>query len=331
MSETINTVKGITLTPPVIGRITMGHTEMRGSGDSAKARPVKDDYFHITTLVQNKTDRSWGEHPLETAVSNGQEKLRAIPVVIAYNDPNLSLSNHYSAFDMKTGRVLCAGNGTTARRATTEGVQNIACPRPEACEHGARLRCKSMTRAYFQIDGQTDELGVFALRTTSWNSLNHLATRLSQLNGLTGGKMAGMPMLLQMESKTSTQSYREPFQFADLVVRPGMTLRQAIKVAADYQSEMTAAGLSLEGMEHALRAGLANGDFADEIEDIDEFLSEEDLIAAAGLGGHATGLRGLDSLTDQLRRLSVADAAVPEGTAAAPANDNLSLLPEEAA
>ena len=329
MSEVINTVKGITLTPPVIGRITLGHTEMRGTGDSAKARPVKDDHFHITTLVQNKTDRSWGVHPLAKVVSEGQEKLRAIPVVIAYNDPNLSLSNHYSAFDMKTGRVLCAGNGITARRATTEGVQSIACPRPEACEHGVRLRCKSMTRAYLQIEGQTDELGVFALRTTSWNSLNHLATRLSQLSGLTGGKTAGMPMLLQMESKTSTQSYREPFQFADLVVRPGMTLLQAIKVAADYQDAMAAAGLSLEGMEDALRAGLANGDFADEIEDIDEFLSDEDLIAAAGLGSHATGLRGLDSLNDKLRSVSVADTTAPEESAA-PENANLSLLEEAA-
>ena len=92
---------------------------------------------------------------------------------------------------------------------------------------------------------------------------------------------------------------------------------------------MAAAGLSLEGMEDALRAGLANGDFADEIEDIDEFLSDEDLIAAAGLGSHATGLRGLDSLNDKLRSASVADTTAPEESAA-PENANLSLLEEAA-
>ena len=302
---TIN--KGITLTPPVIGRITMGHTVVKSEG---KALPVKDDHFSLTTLFQDKKTRAWETHPLQNNITKAGEKLRAIPVRIAYNDINLTLHNSFSAFDTQKGRVLCSGNGTKARRVTDEGVREMDCPRPEACEFGQRQRCKNMSRAYFQVEGQDDELGVFILRTTSFNSLNYLGTRLAQLSGYTGGRLAGMPMMLVMKTKTTTQSFREPIQFADLVTRPGMTLAEAVKQAVTYQATMNELQLSIEGMEQALRTGLANSDFADEIEDIDEWITDEDLLAAVGQqqSSRGSGLRGMDSLTERLAELAAKTA-----------------------
>ncbi len=302
--------KGITLTPPVIGRITMGHTVVKGEG---KALPVKDDHFSLTTLFQDKKTRAWETHPLQNNISKAGEKLRAIPVRIAYNDINLTLHNSFSAFDTQKGRVLCAGNGTRARRVTDEGVREMDCPRPEACEFGQRQRCKNMSRAYFQVEGQDDELGVFILRTTSFNSLNYLGTRLAQLSGYTNGRLAGMPMMLVMKTKTTTQSFREPIQFADLVTRPGMSLADAVKQAANYQTTMSELQLSIEGMEEALRTGLANSDFADEIEDIEEWMTDEDLVAAVGQqqGLRSSGLRGMDSLTERLAELAAKTTGTP--------------------
>ena len=318
----LNINKGITLTQPVIGRITMGHTVIRGEG---KALPVKDDHFSLTTLVQDKTTRAWEEHSLQKLIigekkGNAKDKLRAIPVRIAYNDPNLTLHNSFSAWDTQKGRILCCGNGTTARRVTEDGVKDIDCPRPEACEFATRQRCKNMSRAYFQVEGQEDELGVFILRTTSFNSLNYLGTRLAQLSGLTGGRLAGLPMMLVMETKTTTQSFREPIQFADLVTRPGMKLMDAIKQANEFQKAMADAGLSLEGMEDALRTGLANSDFADDIEDMDEWISDDALIAAVGEHQSARkgGLKGMDNLTEKLAALNTQKAAAGATGDAAP-------------
>ena len=309
--------KGITLTPPVIGRITMGHTVVKGEG---KSLPVKDDHFSLTTLVQDKKTRAWETHPIQNNITKAGDKLRAIPVRIAYNDINLTLHNSFSAFDTQKGRVLCSGNGTKARRVTDEGVREMDCPRPEGCEFGQRQRCKNMSRAYFQVEGQDDELGVFILRTTSFNSLNYLGTRLAQLSGYTGGRLAGMPMMLVMKTKTTTQSIREPIQFADLVTRPGMTLAEAVKQAVTYQATMNELQLSIEGMEQALRTGLANSDFADEIEDIDEWITDEDLLAAVGQqqSSRGSGLRGMDSLTERLAELAAKTAvAAPEEVSAA--------------
>ena len=312
MSEsTLSIVKGVTISQPVIGRITMGHTKLTDKG----ALPVRDDHFGITTLEQNKADRTWVRDPLEEAVltanaKEGEEganaKLTAIPVTVAYNDPNLNLNNNYSAFDPKKGRVLCSGNGVRARRCTESGVKEIDCPRPEGCAYGQDNRCKSMSRVYFRIEGSEDELGVHVLRTVSWNSLSSLASRFSQLAGLTGGKIAGMPMMLVLRRKTASASFRDVFYFADLVTRPGQKLVDAIKVAKDYQETLAQAGLSIDKMESNLRAGLANSDFADEIEDVDEWLSDEELVwAASGVSPSVIG-SGLEELDKNLQRLVAA-------------------------
>lgn len=110
---TLNVVKGVTISPPVIGRITMGHSKVTQKDGGTRALPVRDDHFGITTLIQNKVDRTWEPHPVEASLKKANEKLVAIPVTLAYNDVNLNLKNRYSAFDSKSGRVLCSG---TARR-----------------------------------------------------------------------------------------------------------------------------------------------------------------------------------------------------------------------
>jgi hypothetical protein len=294
MEHPFSVSKGITIMPPVIGRITAGHTVVRGD----KAFPVRDDHFTVTTLMQDKETRAWEPHPLHATLAKGGEKLRAIPVRIAYDDVGLCLHNRFTAFDLKTGRALCVGNGERARRAAEDGIKDVGCPGPDGCDYAQRQRCKSLTRAYFRIEGQQDELGVFILRSGSYNTLGRLFSRLSQLAGLTGGRMANMPMMLVLEAKTTAKSFREPVFFADLVTRPGMPLKEAIMEARAFHEEMDEQGLSTKGMEEALRAGLGNSAFADEIEDADEWMPDEDLIAAAETQGK--GLRGMDSLAAKL-------------------------------
>jgi hypothetical protein len=294
MSER-NVIRGIAITPPLLGRITLGHTELRGSGDEVRGIPKKDDHFTITTLMQN-ADRSWEVHPLQATLVKGNEKLTRIPVRIAYNDVALTLHNSYSAFDAKTGRVLCCSDGETAKRITEDGVKPMACPRPEACEYGQRQRCRNMTRAYFQVDGQDDPLASFVLRSTSWNTLTSLTGRLERLSGLTGGKLAGMPLMLILRSKTTTQSCRTPIYYADLTLRDGMTLFDTIEAARAYQKALADAELFQDEMEASIRAGLANGDFADEIEDLDEWIGDDDLAGQAEKNLQKQGLRGLDNL-----------------------------------
>jgi hypothetical protein len=177
-----------------------------------------------------------------------------------------------------------------------------------------------MTRAYFQIEGQEDDLGMFVLRSTGRNTLDALAGRLARLHGMSGGKLAGMPLMLELKAKTTAQSFRKPFYYADLVFRPGLGLIETIKTARAYQSTLAEADLHLDDMEAAIRAGLANGDFADEIEDIDEWVSDDALVAMAGGGQRQSGgLKGLDAVLDKLA------AGAPSAPAVAVASEGVAV------
>jgi hypothetical protein len=287
-------VKGVTITPPVIGRIMIGHVELRSDGERTRAIPTRDDHFTITTLVQ-QSDHVWEKHPIQDLLLSGKDKLTAIPVRIAYNNPALSLNNKYSAF-APNRRIICSGDGDKARRMMPEGVQTIDCPGNEMCPFGQEVGCKNMSRFYIQIEGQPNPLGVFVLRTTSRNSLDALAGMLYRLAGFSGSMLAGMPMMLTLTPMTSAQSMWSVFYVATLELRPGMTLQSALREAKAYQKTLEEEGLSQTGMEDAMLAGLANSEFADVIEDPDEWISDDEISGRAERSLQRQGLRGLDSL-----------------------------------
>ena len=56
-------IKGLAITPPVIGRISIGHRVQKGE----KWVPEKDDSFTLTTQVQGRN--GWVLHPLHQQYS----------------------------------------------------------------------------------------------------------------------------------------------------------------------------------------------------------------------------------------------------------------------
>src|SRR3546814_18885796 len=121
-------VKGLAITPPVVGRISIGRVVER----NGKRLPEKDDQFTLTSQVQNRD--GWVLHPMdETLRKEAGGKLRSIPVHLVFNDPALNLRADYSLFDRTTGRPVCVGNGETSRRVGNEGVPQQTCPGPEVC------------------------------------------------------------------------------------------------------------------------------------------------------------------------------------------------------
>ena len=109
-------LKGLAITPPVIGRISIGRVVEK----NGKRLPEKDDQFTLTTQVQNRD--GWMLHPLNESLRKAAPgKLRAIPVRVLFNDPHLNLRAEYSLFDRETGRPVCVGNGETCKRVGNEG------------------------------------------------------------------------------------------------------------------------------------------------------------------------------------------------------------------
>ena len=61
-------LKGLAITPPVLGRISIGKVVEK----NGKRLPEKDDQFTLTSQVQSRD--GWLLHPLNEELRNGQEE-----------------------------------------------------------------------------------------------------------------------------------------------------------------------------------------------------------------------------------------------------------------
>ena len=340
-------IKGLMITPPVIGRISIGKVVEK----NGKRLPEKDDEFTITTQVQQRGQ--WVLHPLDEALrqsqapgqvsggikegtepsdvqsetsasatqtrtgkrslkdkmgvadtptaapSTARRKLRSIPVQVLFNEPDLNLRAHYTLFDRTTARPVCVGDGESCKRVTDQGLESLPCPGPDVCSFGQQA-CKPYGRLNLVI-GDSDELGSFVFRTTGFNSIRTLTARLQYFAAVSGGHLACMPLELKLRGKSTTQSHRAAIYYADLVVRSGMSLNEAIAHAKEVAAQRLAAGFDQTALDAAARQGYANGSFEDAPDEVEQIVEEfypeeagsaaEPSLAAANAPAFATNQR----------------------------------------
>jgi|SRR3989338_4888123 len=278
-------IKGLAITPPVIGRISIGKVVEK----NGKRLPEKDDCFTITTQVQNKD--GWLLHPLHSKLTEGSanSKIRAIPVKVLFNSSDLNLRAEYSLFDRTTGRPVCVGNGETAKRVGAEGITEVTCPSPDGCEFAKSGGCKPYGRLNVSIEGQDEELSSFVFRTTGFNSIRTLTARLQYFEAVSGGNTRYLPLQLKLRAKSTTQSHRAPVYYVDLCLRDGITLEEAVTQAVAEAAKNEQAGVGIKALEQVARTGLSNGAFEDSEEEapaiVEEFYSEAGTDAVTGQTG----------------------------------------------
>jgi hypothetical protein len=268
-------IKGLAITPPILGRISIGKMVEK----NGKRLPEKDDQFTLTSQIQNKD--GWVKHPLDEQlrVKAPNQKLRTIPVRMIFNDPELNLRAEYSIFDRQTGRPVCIGNGETCQRLTNQGVEQHPCPSPDLCPMAQGGNCKPYGRLHVNLD-DSDEFGTFIFRTTGFNSIRTLAARLSYYHAASNCLLSCLPLQLTLRGKSTTQSYRQPVYYVDLTLREGISLNDAITQAKQIDEQSKAAGFCQEALDFTARKGFANARFETDIEEgldvSDEYYPEQE-------------------------------------------------------
>lgn len=298
-------IKGLAITPPVIGRISIGKVVEK----NGKRLPEKDDCFTLTTQVQNKD--GWVLHPLHQALLEGNEKgkIRAIPVTLLFNAPDLNLRAEYSLFDRTTGRPVCVGNGESARGVTTEGIKEFPCPSPDGCALGKKGGCKPYGRMNVQVEGQNDELGSFVFRTTGFNSIRTLSARLAYFEAVSGGHARYLPLTLKLRGKSTTQSHRAPVFYVDLCLRDGVSLDEAVRQAKAAAMQHENAGVEMAVMESTARKVLANGAFEESDDDVPTIVEEfyPEVVAERGNDSSAEALDDQSGATGRATSSTLSD------------------------
>ena len=268
-------IKGISITPPVVGRISIGRVVER----NGKRLPEKDDQFTITSQIQTK--EGWIPHPYDEGFRKAQGgKIRSIPVTVLFDDPALNFRAAYTMFDRQSGRPMCSGDGETCRRICSDGIKQMSCPTPTNCEMGQGGLCKPYGRLNVVI-GDEDPTATFAYRTTGYNSIRTLTARLRQFQALSGDKLSCLPLELRLRGKSTTMSRGTPIYYVDLTLRTGLTMAEALQAASDIRVKREEAGFDQAALDEAARTGLANGEF-EETEDeagtvVDEFYPDDEV------------------------------------------------------
>ena len=263
-------IKGLAITPPILGRISIG----RMIEKNGKRLPEKDDQFTITSQIQSK--EGWVKHPLDEQLRANapNQKLRSIPVRMIFNDPDLNLRAEYTLFDRQTGRPVCVGNGETCQRLTNQGVEQHPCPSPDLCPLAQGGNCKPYGRLHVNLD-ESDEFGTFIFRTTGFNSIRTLAARLSYYHAASNGLLSCLPLQLILRGKSTTQSYRQPVYYVDLTLREGISLNEAIMQAKQMDEQSKQAGFYQEALDFTARKGFGNGrmdvDMEEGLDVVEEF------------------------------------------------------------
>lgn len=262
-------IKGLVITPPVVGRIAIGKVVEK----NGKRIPEKDDQFTLTTQVQGKD--GWINHPLDAELRQGSEngKLRVIPIRFLFNEPDLNLRAEYSLFDRRSGRPICVGNGETCRRSTGNTVETLPCPSPEGCELARGGACKPYGRLNVQI-AEDNQLGTFIFRTTGFNSIRSLTARLNYYQAVSGNLLSCLPLALRIRGKSTAMSFYAPIFYVDITTREGMSLEETIQQARVLDQQRRETGYNQAALDQAAQQGFGNGAFEDTEEEITEIIEE---------------------------------------------------------
>ncbi len=259
---------GITYSALPLGSIRIGHSQEMPGGS---VQLIKDDEFKITQPLRS-TDGSWLRDELDSRLRTNlggeegvsQRKLREIPIRIAVNDPSLIARAQLQAFDRDTGKVMCSskGNGTAKRWSAGSGTADVTCVGADRCSfaNSGNVDCKFFGRVNVQVEGQSDELGTYVLRSTSYNTMRTIESKLWQFWALFGKKLRGVPLKLQLRPVQTQASNWETFYVVDLVLN-GCTLAEAKKHADERTRLDEEENLSISSFEEALSSGLNNGGF----------------------------------------------------------------------
>lgn len=259
------------ITPPVIGRISIGQIIEK----NGKRLPKKDDQFTVTSQIQ--TSNGWIKHPLDEQLRTGTEKLREIPVQLVFNEPELNLRAEYCLFDHQTARPICVGNGESCQRRTAEGYDKFTCPSPDYCDLG-NSDCKPYGRMNVVITPEEntseDPIGTFVFRTSGFNSIRTLSSRLQYFKALSGNRLSCLPLALKVRGKSTRQSYGHPIYYVDLTLRKGKTFEETLQKAKQVENHRNEMGFDQSALDAAASNGFANGRFEDDQDTIESVLEE---------------------------------------------------------
>lgn len=257
-----------------VGKIKIGvKGEERQGAKGAYRLPSKVDHFIITTM--EKVDGNFRpDENLMKKLDPKNGKPRQLKIALPYDDIDLNFFNEYAMYYGK--KRLCFGNGETATRIfldkeTKKEIRrdSTSCP----CEYYENGQCKIhgilsvILRENFQLGG------VYQFRTTSVNSVINIISGLRQIQKLTQGILAMLPLVMSIQPQSVTDKEgRAQTIFAVNITADVQEWTQLLSAARDIARIRSESAISIRQLEADTRVAIKKqrSREAEEIPDAEE-------------------------------------------------------------
>lgn len=273
------------------GKIKIGEkgAKRQKQGGGEFQLPVKLDHFVVTTMERGLDNNFVQDRDVMAKLG---DKPREIPIQLVYDDINLNFPSRYACYIGKT--LWCSGDGQQARRANTneQGVLQpghhlvqCPCPRQDPTYTGID-KCKITGTLSAVITGADVVGGVWKFRTTSYNSVVGILSSLAMIKRITGGRLAGIPLVMKLSPKAVTDPIKGSQQTIYVVSVEYRGSVQALRTAGYLAlREDKEHGVKIELLEDQARLMLAErrDEFEDDVDDVVAEFFPEQAAAAAGV------------------------------------------------
>lgn len=173
---------------PRIGKIRLGVKVAGQNSDYPKAV----DYF---VCVADQSTPEWAAKAFHAAYG---DKPKTLDIMFPLNDTEKFFPQWYRRYGKGTG-LICKGNGETAILRTESGDVEQKCD-PENCEFYKKKLCRHIGTIQFLLP-QVQGLGIWQIDTTSYHSIVNLNSGIDFVKGITGGRIAWLPLKLSVGPK----------------------------------------------------------------------------------------------------------------------------------
>lgn len=268
-----HTIKGMTPMLCESGKIKIGRKgKMTTSRKGTQFRPPeKLDHFVVVTTSKDANGDFIEDHVIMEKIG---DNCTAIPIRLLHDNPELNFPTSYAYYD--SAACQCRGDGELAQKADGSIVE---CD-PENCIHAQKKLCKPNGVLSVILDDAPRVGGVYKFRTTGWNSIRNILSSLKFIRGLTGGPLAGLPLMLTMQPKTTVipgTKTTTTIYMVNVEYRGGMAdLLNEVKETVQIRQQTLG---DIKELEKVAKEQLALPESSEECKDVQEEFYPETVVA----------------------------------------------------
>lgn len=191
-----------TLTPGLVerGKIKIGKKgELKTSGQGKQfQQPTRLDHFLITKLARDRTNNFVVDEEIHKKI--GSDEPKELVVRLLYDDVELNFPTRFVSYNGRKLARTCDGVLCEQRQGDGSFVERECLCR--GLDPFDDRHCKPSGVLSVLLDAADVVGGVWKFRTTSYNSVQSLLSSMMLIKSVTGGPLAGIPLMLCVSPKT---------------------------------------------------------------------------------------------------------------------------------